>query len=85
MSDERYTFVRDGQMYNADKDTVELIRSADRYDARPTKWNVEHRSIADYVFDHGRESGRITEGSALLKHHAAEQKVTERHAHGLEQ
>jgi hypothetical protein len=52
---EQFTFVRDnGQMYHADKQTVDVLRAVQSWDAE----------MAENVFARGRENGRIGEGPA---------------------
>jgi hypothetical protein len=58
MDQPQYTFVREnGQMYHADKETVEVLRAVQKWDA----------GAAQEIFDRGRENGRIGEGSALAR------------------
>jgi hypothetical protein len=66
MDQQQYTFVRNnGQMYHADKETIEVLRAVQRWDA----------GAAKQIFDRGRENGRIGEGSvnALSQTQAQEQ------------
>lgn len=80
---QQYTFVREGQMYHADKETIELIMSAVRYEKGETRpMEGGERSVAEFVFERGRATGRIGEGSA----NAVEQSRTTRaQGHGNEQ
>jgi hypothetical protein len=62
----QYTFVREnGQMFHTDKETIALLQAAQRYDEREGRWDATSRSVSEFVFDHGLESGRISEGSVI--------------------
>jgi hypothetical protein len=72
----QYTIVREnGQMFHTDKDTIALLQAAQRYDQGETGGiTTGQRSVSEFVFDHGRATGRIGEGAA----HALEQQQERR-------
>jgi hypothetical protein len=59
------TIELDGTKYHTDRQTVELLEVAQKYDARQTETqSIGERRMQDIAFEHAYESGRIQDGPA---------------------
>lgn len=69
---QQYTFVREGQMYHAGKETIDVLKAVQQWDP----------GAAQEIFDRGRENGRVGEGSVVAIEQA---RTTRAQGHGNEQ
>jgi hypothetical protein len=61
--DDRYTFARDGRLYHADRQTVEVLKAVQAWDEGAP------RNAAQDLFERGLRNGRIVEGPARAEGH----------------
>ena len=60
---DQYTFVRDGRLYHADRETVKVLQAVQKWDERS-----EH-NVAHDLFARGLANGRIGEGPVREQDH----------------
>jgi hypothetical protein len=61
------TIELDGAKYHTDRQTVELLEAAQKYDAGQTEAQFVERRVQDLAFEHAHESGRILDGPAPVQ------------------